>query len=310
MLRLLNSEGKSLYISGVNSRKSLTISSLVCRVKPLFELSKGPDTFLFVSALCADDAAYAVLHAVDPLAPIFTTVWVSVGTLTVLLVKSIVAFVFTAILPDIVSVAVHYTILEAALEVAAIGPLEASCAAHFIIRPVTGILRTVCPEVNAFALLDTVFEVSMIVATVRPDLNSFTILLVLRSDLWLRLYRVKIVLYIEANVLTEHAQIRLPILLPEAFIYFFCLRLRSAEYPQATGLAIDPVAFETATIRPNHLAISTFGVLVVNDRVISLLSAEAPLATRSATYFAITVDRHHAHLTHVLESTELHGFER
>ena len=99
-----------------------------------------------------------------------------------LLVKSIVAFVFTAILPDIVSVAVHHAILEATLEVAAIGPLEASSAAHFIIRPVTGILRSVCPEVNAFALLDTVFEVSMVVATVRPDLDSFTILLVLCSD--------------------------------------------------------------------------------------------------------------------------------
>ena len=75
MLHLLNSGvNKSLYISGGVSRKSLAICSLVGRVKPLLELSEGPDTFLFVGAFCADDAAHAMLHAVDPLAAIFATV--------------------------------------------------------------------------------------------------------------------------------------------------------------------------------------------------------------------------------------------
>ena len=298
-----------MHIRG-SSGESLTFSCPVRRVKPLLKLSKGPDTFLFVGAFCTDDAAHAVLHAVDPFAAILASVGVCVGALTVLLVKSIVAFVFAAILPDIMPVAVHHAILEATLEVAAIGPLEASCAAHFVIRPVTRILRTVCPEVNAFTLLDTVFEVSMVVATVGPDLDSLTILLVLRSDLRLRLNRVKIVLNVEADVLTEHAQIRLPVLLPEAFINFFCLRLRCAEHTQATGLSIDPVAFEAAAVRPDHLPVAALRVLVVDDGVVSLLSAEATLATGGAADLTVAVDGHHAHLAHVLQRAELHGFER
>ena len=83
-----------------------------------------------------------------------------------LLVESIVAFVLATILPDIVSVAMHNSILEAALEVAAICPLEAASSAHFIIGPMASILGAVGPEVNAFSLLDAIFEVAVIVAAI------------------------------------------------------------------------------------------------------------------------------------------------
>lgn len=82
-----------------------------------------------------------------------------------------------------------------------------------------------------------------------------------------------------------------------------------AEDPKATGLSIDPIALKRAVIGPDHLAIAAFCVLVVNDRVVALLSSVPPLTTASATHFRARVDRHHAHLTHVLQRAELHSLE-
>ena len=123
-----------------------------------------------------------MLHAVNPLSTIFASIRVGVGSLTMFLVETIVAFIFASILPNIMSMAMHDTILEATLEIAAISPLEASCATHFIVCPVSCILRAICPEVNAFTLLDTILEVAMVVAAVRPNLDSLTVLLVLSGD--------------------------------------------------------------------------------------------------------------------------------
>lgn len=57
-----------------------------------------------------------------------------------LLVVSVIALVFSTILPHVVAKAVHHTILEAALEEASVSPLEAPIAAHLVIRPVACVL--------------------------------------------------------------------------------------------------------------------------------------------------------------------------
>mmetsp|Transcript_31300 Transcript_31300/g.38721 ORF Transcript_31300/g.38721 Transcript_31300/m.38721 type:complete len:295 (-) Transcript_31300:319-1203(-) len=286
-----------------------SLECLIFGVQPLFEFAKRPDTLLFVGALCADDAANAVLHAIDPLSAILAPIRVGVRPLSMLFVKSVIAFVLAAILPDVVAVAVHDATLEATLEVAPVGPLEAASAAHLVVRPMPRILGAVCPKVHTFALLDTVLEVAVVVAAVGPHFDSFTILLVLRCDFRLRLDRVEVVLDIKTDVLTEDTQVRLPILLPEAFVNFLSLGLGRAEDTQTACLPIDPVTFKAAAIGPNHLAVAALRVLVVDNRVITLLRTEASLSTRSAANFAAAINGHHAHLAHVLEGAELHGLE-
>lgn len=83
-----------------------------------------------------------------------------------LLVEVIVTFIFASILPHIVPVAVHHSILEASLEVAAVRPLKASIATHFIIGPKACVLGAICPEIDTFSFLDSFLEVAVIVAAI------------------------------------------------------------------------------------------------------------------------------------------------
>lgn len=148
----------------------------------------------------------------------------------------------------------------------------------------------------------------MVVAAVAPHFNSLAVLLILSGDFRLGLDSIKVVLDVEANVLTEHTKVGLSVLLPESFINF--VRLRGTEHSESTSLSIDPVAFERASIRPDHLSVPTFGVLVVDNRVVALLSSDSSLATGSLGHFRATVNWHHAHLSHVLQGAKLHGLER
>ena len=213
----------------VGGRALLIVVVVFAIPKPLFELAVGPDAFALACAVRIYDEADSMLHAVDPLAAVLASVRVSIRALTMLFVESIVAFVLATILPDVVTVAVHNSILEAALEVAAIRPLEAPSSAHFIVGPVASILGAVCPEVDAFSLLDAIFEVAVVVAAIRPNLDPFAILFVLCRYFGLSLNCVKVILDVKADVLTKDAQVCLSILLPEALINLFSLCLGSTE---------------------------------------------------------------------------------
>lgn len=138
-----------------------------------------------------------------------------------LLVVAIAAFIATTVLPDINTVAVHHSILERALEVAAISPLKAPIAAHFVLAPHARILRTVCPEVASLAFLDTLPEKSVVVAAIRPYLNTLSITLVLwvcHLGTWLLLF--EIVEHVLTLILAEYAQVCQSVVLPIAFIRF------------------------------------------------------------------------------------------
>ena len=76
-----------------------------------------------------------MLHAIDPLALVLAAVRVGVHPLPVLLVELVMTLIFATVLPHVVSISVHHTVLEAALEVSAIGPLEASSATHLVVAP-------------------------------------------------------------------------------------------------------------------------------------------------------------------------------
>jgi hypothetical protein len=99
----------------------------------LFEFTKGPDAFPFVSGLGINDAPNAVLHSVDPLTTVLAAIRVGVSAFAVLLVKSVVALIHAAVLPHIVTKTVHNSVLKRALEVTTIGPLKAAMTAHLVI---------------------------------------------------------------------------------------------------------------------------------------------------------------------------------
>ena len=104
-----------------------------------------------------------------------------------LLVKSVISFVFAAILPHIVAIAMHNTTLELTLEVSPIGPLETTMATHLVISPSARILASVSPKVASFAFFNAAEEVSVVVASITPHLNSLSILLVLLAARYIRL---------------------------------------------------------------------------------------------------------------------------
>ena len=98
-----------------------------------------------------------------------------------LLIISVVAFIFSAVLPHIVTKAMHNAVLELALEVAAIGPLEATLSAHLIGQPVSSVLTAIGPEVAAFTFFDSMVKITMIVAAITPNLNPHAVLSLLEA---------------------------------------------------------------------------------------------------------------------------------
>ena len=230
-----------------------------------------------------------------------------------LLVKSVISFVFTAILPYIVAIAMHDSTLELTLEVSSISPLETTMATHLIICPSAGVLAAVGPKVASFAFLDATEEVSVVIATITPHFNALSILLVLlaASDIRLRVHVVQIFLNVKVGTLTENTEISLAVLLPEALV---CLhaRFRCSENTNSAGLPIDPVAFKSAAIGPYQFAVTTLCKLVVDDLVTHawselVVSRSGSLLNRTFVHFG--VNGGHAHLTHVFKRADLHRFE-
>ena len=136
-------------------------------------------------------------------------------------------------------------------------------ATHLIVAPLARVFGAIGPEINAIALLHAVFEETVVVAAIRPDFDALAILLIVRCDLASLIERLQVVLDIEADVLSEDAEVCLTVLLPEAFIDL--VRVWCSEHTKSAGLAVDPVAFECASIRPQEFAISALDELVVND---------------------------------------------
>lgn len=124
-----------------------------------------------------------MLHSVNPLAAILTSIGVSVYTFAMLLVESVIALIFAAVLPYILTVAMHNTILEATLKISTISPLETASSTHLIVFPVPSVSRSVCPEVYPLAFFDTVFEKAVVIAAIGPDFNASTVLLVLQCSI-------------------------------------------------------------------------------------------------------------------------------
>ena len=191
-----------------------------------------------------------MLHAVDPLTAILGAVGVRVCAVTVLLIELIFTLVLTPILPDIVTIPVHHAILELALKIASVGPLEASVAAHLVVRPLAAVLAAVGPEVDAFTLLNTVLEETVIVASIAPYFDPLAVLLVLCRHLGSVLDRVKVILNVKANVLSENTKACLSVLLPETLVQFFSAH-RGSEHSKSTSLAINPITFKRTAIWPN-----------------------------------------------------------
>jgi len=162
-----------------------------------------------------------VLHAVFPLASIFASIRVYVGSITVLFVVLILTFIATSVLPDVESIAMHDAFLEVSLKIATIRPGKATVARHLVVRPGTTVSASIVPEVASLALFDAHAEVTMIVAAVAPNLNPLPILFVLcRARVFriLELNRLDVCLNVEALILSENTEIGLAVHLPETFI--------------------------------------------------------------------------------------------
>ena len=253
-----------------------------------------------------------MLHSFFPLTFVFTSVRISISSFSVFLVESIVAFIFAAILPHVISISVHHAALEHAFKIATIRPLKVSKSTHLIVRPRPRILASICPEVNSLAFFHSVFKVAMVIAPVAPYLDPLTILLVLR----LRVIGIHSVVCITKHllpiILSEHTQLGCFVLLPETLEHFFSWR---SEHSNTASLPIDPISFKCASIWPDQFSIATFVVLVVNHWLLGIVLGLAllkPVLLTGIHAGDITslVDSNESDLSHIFQRTEFHCFDR
>jgi len=107
-----------------------------------------------------------MLEPIHPFPVIFAAVTVGVNPFSMLFVEAIKAFIATAVLPSVNSVAVHDSRLKFALKVTTISPLENSFARHLIRNPLPRVSRAISPEVHAITLLYTITKAAKIVAAI------------------------------------------------------------------------------------------------------------------------------------------------
>ena len=162
-------------------------------------------------------------------------------------VESIVALVLATILPHIISIPMHHTILEHPFKVPSIRPLEITEATHFVVHPLPRVLAAISPEVNTLTLLDPFLEVSVVVAAIAPNFDAFSILL-----FWRRRFTPRSLLIDDR--LPKHAEICRLILLPISLVD---LVSGCSEDPNANNLAVDPVSLKGGHVWPDELPIST-----------------------------------------------------
>ena len=153
----------------------------------------------------------------------------------------------------------------------------------------------------------------MVIAAIAPHLNAFSILFVLCCRLGLLLQHVKVVHDVAVTLtLPEDAQICGTVLLPEALVDFIA-RLRCPVDPNTAGLAVNPVAFEGASIGPHQAPIATLNVLVIDDRLFLVwrsallvaLSVISLLSVFKVGLSLLAIDGHEAHLAHEFERAVL-----
>ena len=245
-----------------------------------------------------------MLHAFFPVSSVFASVRVSVGTLSMLFVKSVISFILAAVLPNVVSISVHYTVLKHAFKISPIRPLKCTKSTHLVIYPLSRIFTSICPEVNTFTLFDSFLEIAMIVATITPYFDSFAILFLRRrcsTSLATLIY----------CWLPENAKVCCLVLLPVTFVNFIS---RCTEHTDSTNLSIDPVPFESAHIWPDKFSISTLIDLIVDSwvvpivRIITLLQPVLLIAINVRDITRL-VNCHESHLTHVLETSKFNSLD-
>ena len=162
-----------------------------------------------------------MLHSFFPLSFVFTSVRISISPFSVFLVEPIVAFIFAAILPHVISISVHHAALEHAFKIATIRPLKVSKSTHLIVRPRPRILASICPEVNSLTFFHSVLKVAMVVTSIAPYLYPLTILFVL----WLHIrvcdhIIVVLITSLLGIILPEYAKLCCHVLLPESLEHF------------------------------------------------------------------------------------------
>jgi len=190
-----------------------------------------------------------MLHTIWPCTPILASIWIGVSSETMFFIELVFTFITTAILPDIGAFTMHNSTFEFSLKVSPICPFKASLTAHLIFRPVTCILTSIGPEVDTLTLFLSIIKASKIIATITPHFNAFTILLIWLQPIWIGLCsHITLPIHVVYHIiLSENAEVRSLILLPDTFEY---LILHTAEHTNSNCLSIDPVPLKSAIVWP------------------------------------------------------------
>ena len=248
-----------------------------------------------------------MLHAFFPVSSVFTSVRVSVGTLSMFFVKPVISFILAAVLPNVVSISVHYTVLKHAFKISPIRPLKCAKSTHLIIYPLSRIFTAISPEINTMAFFHSFHEVAKIVASIAPNLNTFAILFILVN--WGRGVHpthCKVLMDVMNTAHPEDTKIGWPILLPVAFKAFL-VWFRCPKNSNASWLSIDPKALKCALVGPNLFPIATLCIL--EFRLLLMIIWSFTLLIFVITVFWLLIAWHDSHLSNISDWSEFHWFD-
>ena len=248
-----------------------------------------------------------MLCTVFPLSSILASIWVCICPFSVLLIHTIIAFISSAVLPHVVTVAMHDTVLEHPFEVSSVRPFEISKSTHLIIRPHARIFAAISPEINTMAFFHSFHKVAKIVTSIAPNLNSFAILFILVN--WGRSVHpthCKILMDVMNTAHPENTEVGWSILLPVA-LKAFLVWFRCPKNSNTSWLSIDPKALKCALIGPNLFPIATLCIL--EFRLLLMVIWSFSLLIFVITVFWLLVAWHDSHLSNISDWSEFHWFD-
>lgn len=199
----------------------------------------------------------------------------------------------------------HHSVLEFTSKVSTVGPFEDTLSAHLVLEPTASIFASVGPEINAISLFHSAIKATKIIAAITPDFNTFTMLLINGAQLgaiWVIIFTT-----VEGDniTLSENTKpcsfVKLPISFEDLSVLGW-----SAENTDTTCLAVNPVPFEGASIRPDKFAITALFHLVIT----SLLARRINVISWSALLFTVARHLECADLTHILERASINCLKR
>ncbi len=189
-----------------------------------------------------------MLLAVNPLALVFSAIWICVNTKPMLFVITIFTFIAATIWPSIFTFAMKLILLPGSFIRSTVRPLINSISFYLVAVPLAIVISAVCPGILTSALFVAVSEVASILRTIFQRLDAFAVLDIV--------YPVTLIL-LSSFVSVGTFPVRF-VLIKRAFE---SVAICMIKYTKAISLPHPPISCVPSLIRPNCTSMSMLQIV-------------------------------------------------